>query len=129
MINWFKAILLSWSRDKKIMDIKSELIRLSKMKEESEKDIAAQRTALDKAERSRQVREERLRRSLVKAEGINKKFETALEAATEKLKIAEEIQIPTLIQANQTFANTWDALSAECAVKVARTRPTNESYE
>ena len=50
---------------------------------------------------------------------LNKKLEVALEGIREELRIAKEITILSLVAANETFKNTWDAQSAIEARKLA----------
>lgn len=50
---------------------------------------------------------------LDKADALVKRYEEELEAARSKITTYEESTIPTLVAANATFKDLWDAVSAE----------------
>jgi hypothetical protein len=45
------------------------------------------------------------------------KMQEALDAMEQKLKVSDDIVIPSLVAANETFRRTWDAQSARAAGK------------
>lgn len=53
-----------------------------------------------------------------------KKLEETLQGCRESLKIANEVVIPALIAANETFQNTWDAQSSLQVMRATAIRET-----
>ncbi len=74
---------------------------------------------LDRRLESLQVMEARLgnlsgdvRKDIERTKALIQKYEEQLEAVQSKLRVAEESTIPTLVAANKTFVDRWDAESS-----------------
>ena len=65
----------------------------------------------------------KMQRELENAAVTIRKLEQALDAAQERLRTAEDIVIPGLVSANQTFRETWDAQSANLVMRAAALGP------
>lgn len=52
-----------------------------------------------------------------RADGLNKKLEEALNASQEKIQTLEDVVVPGLVAANETFRNTWEAQSAQAVMQ------------
>ena len=126
ILNWMRSWSGSHQLSKQMSFIEKRINDLQKMKTRSDNEIERHRTYLDKIEDQFTKELKKTNQALDDAVGLNKKYEIAIEAVNEDLKTVNEILIPGLVAANKTFQDTWDAQSANNAMKAAMSRPSEE---
>lgn len=95
------------SLQNQIRRFSKELESTEKLRKRSLKNLTRRRKELDSIRDSVVEVEERLRETVDEAQRLHRQYKDQLEAAQSKLKIMEEVTLPTLIQQNQKIIEMW----------------------
>lgn len=103
--------------------LQRDISSLKFQKELAEKTLSKASTEIMELQVTFNSRAERIQSEIETARELNKKLAEALDAANGALKTANEIIIPGLVSANETFKTSWDAQSAAHVMRNVATRP------
>lgn len=92
--------------------VEAKVARVRKEHRTAQANLEYRRKRLDQLQAALTLEIQRAQMAVDAADAVSRKLEFALTAAEEALRTANEIIIPGLVQANQTFKNAWDAESA-----------------
>lgn len=96
----------------RVSALREEVARSDRELEAHRRRLERHQDKIDKAMVAMQKEILAAKQAMQRAEGLNKQLVLALDAKEQELYTANEIVIPGLVQANQTFKEAWAAESA-----------------
>lgn len=118
---------------KEAISLQGDIRRFSKEIESADKscrrnlrELNKRKRELDEAIERVSETEARLSGTIEEAKKVHKKYKERLDSAQSKLKIMEEVTLPTLLQQNEKIIEMW---KAETSVYIMRQVATNQSQE
>lgn len=109
ILGWLRNLLTGERLRLKVSRTMLTLDALDKQLRKSKRDLTARAKELDLVREDLEEAESRLRETIDEALKIQKNYEEQLEAARSKLRIFEDVTVPTLIQQNRSLLEMWKA--------------------
>jgi t-SNARE complex subunit (syntaxin) len=114
---WLKNVMIGRQLQRRVNNFSRDLSKLSRQQKKNRRQLSERKNELDIIKAAVLEAEERLRETIDEALKIHKRYETQLEAANDRIKVMEEMTIPTLVQSNELLLERW---RAETTVQVRR---------
>lgn len=117
LFKWLKNVMEGQRLRRRVNSFSRELSRLDNDRKRCSRRLTAERKKLDSIRNEVVQSENRLREAIDEALSVQKRYEEQLEKANSKVRIYEEVTVPTLIQQNRVLLEMW---KAETDIQVRR---------
>lgn len=125
LVNWFRSWFGVATLNRQLAALERQGVKLEKERLKSERELTAGLNRVERLQTDLSKEVKSVREAALRAEGLNKRLASQIEAVQEALRVANDIVIPSLIQANDTFRQTWDAQSSLAVMRAAAGRLTD----
>ena len=126
-LRWIRNLMIGMRLRMRVNTILHDLEVLDDKRKAASRNLSRRKKELEELQAVLVFTQKTMDESVQNATDLLKNYQEQLEAARSKLKIMEEVTVPTLMQQNQTLLEMWKAETAiQVRRQVAYQRPSGE---